>query len=190
MAQEASTEAGPLLGFLVLEKTEKEDGFIAALMVTDNRGYPLEFRATTPVRPSLVQRTLYGAQLEHYVGVELCGKSLVQQSARKPATVLVPDRSLLDIADEVSINMLAIWRAGEALKVEDETEDSERRGTIKPPGPASQPLVYEGRFSQREREPATIAYLELCAERFDLVEAFQRMRTALQLLAKEDPRYA
>src|SRR3990170_575214 len=106
---EALWVVGSLLGFMVLERTAKEDGYVAALMVTDNRGYPLEFRATTPVRPSLVQRTLYGKSLEHYVGVELCGKTLVQQSSRKPKTILVPERQLLDIAAEVEPDIVAIW---------------------------------------------------------------------------------
>ena len=189
MAEQRAT-GGPLLGFLVLEKTAKEDGFIAALMVTDNRGYPLEFRATTPVRPSLVQRTLYGGQLDHYVGVELCGQTLVRGSSRKPRTVLVSDRQLLDIADEVELDMAVIWRAGEALKVEEEDATTAARGTIKSSGSPFQPLVYEGRFTDPDSERETIAYLEDCASRFDLVEAFERMRAALQLLAKEDPRYA
>jgi hypothetical protein len=136
-----------------------------------------------------VQRTLYGGQLEHYVGVELCGKTLVQRSSRKPKAVLVPERQLLDIADEVEPDMVAIWRAGEVLKVEEDTAAA-ARGTIKPSGSPFQPLVYEGRFTDPDREREAIAYLEDCASRFDLVEAFERMRAALQLLAKEDPRYA
>lgn len=180
---------GPLIGFLVVEKTGKGDGYIAALMVTDDRGYPLEFRATTPIRPSLVQRTLYGGQLEHYVGVELCGKALVQQSSRKPKTILVPEHGLLDIANQVDVSMLTIWRAGETLKIE-EQEIGSTRGTIKAPGSAFQPVVYEGRFADKDREKDIVAFLQHCASRFDLVEAFERMRAALQLLAKEDSRYA
>ena len=189
MAEQQGTSS-PLLGFLVVEKTAKDDGYIAALMVTDNRGYPLEFRATTPVRPSLVQRTLYGGQLEHYVGVELCGQTLIRQSSRKPRIVLVSDRQLLDIADEVDQDMAAIWRAGEALKVEEEDADTASRGTIKSSGSQVQPLVYEGRFTDPDSEKEMIAYLEDCTGRFDLAEAFERMRAALQLLAKEDSRYA
>ena len=185
--QDRLTSPGLLVGFLIVAKTTKEDGFIAALMVTDERGYPLEFRATTPVRPSLVQRTLYGSQLEHYVGVELCGTTLLCQSARKTKVVLVPELQLLDVADQVDIDMVAIWRAGEVLKVEDETASA--RGTIKPSGSAYQPVVYEGRFTGPEREKEVITFLQNCASRFDLVEAFERMRAALQLLAKEDPRY-
>lgn len=178
-----------LLGFLVFERTPDKDGFISALMVTDARGYPLEFRATTPVRPSVVQRTLYGRQLEHYVGVELCGKALLQQSQRKAKVVIVPQSWLLDIAAEAQTNMLAIWRAGEAFKPEDEGKAA-TAGTIKSPGSSYPPLVYKGRFVNPAQEKEAIALLEECNQRFDLVEAFERMRAALELLAKQDPHYA
>ncbi len=178
-----------LLGFLAFEKTTKKDGFIAALMVTDERGYPMEFRATTPVRPSLVQRTLYGSQLEHYVAIELCAKPLVQQSQRKPRTVLVPEPWLLDIAEESKVNVAAIWHAGEVIRVEEKAPPS-ATGTIRPTGSTYQPVVYRGNFMNPDQERETLALLEICAARFDLVEVFQRMRSALEILAKEDPRYA
>lgn len=182
------TGAGSLLGFLVFEKTTKKDGFIAALMITDNRGYPLEFRATTPVRPSLVQRTLYGGQLEHYVAIELCAKALVQQSQRKPKAVLVPETSLLDIAAGSKESVVAVWRAGEVLRVEEREAPSVAR-TITSPGSPYQPMVYRGKFISPDQEREIVAFLEDCATRFDLVEVFERMRAALELLVKEDPRY-
>lgn len=104
MMEEQKPSGIPIVGFLVIEKTAAEDGYIAALMVTDNRGYPLEFKASTPIRPSLVQKTLYGSQLEHYIGVELCGKTLIQQAARKTRLILVPESQLLDISNQVNIN--------------------------------------------------------------------------------------
>jgi len=180
--------AGSLLGFLVFEKTAKKDGFIAALMVTDNRGYPLEFKATTPVRPSLVQRSLYGGQLEHYVAVELCAKALIQQTQRRPIAVLVPEAWLLDLAEDSKVNVLALWRAGEVLRVEDKDTPS-GGGTIRPPGSPYQPVVYRGKFKSSDQEREVLAFVEDCATRFDLIEPFQRMRAALELLAKEDPRY-
>jgi hypothetical protein len=178
---------GPLLGFLTVEETGKKDGFIAALMVTDEKGYPLEFRATTPVRPTLVQRTLYGKQLDHYVGIELCGKTLVQQAGRKPKVILVPQRRLLELADEVDPDVVAIRLAGDKLQL-DKDDSNSMRGTIQPPG--LQPLVYEAHFASSDEGREVVALLEGCAGKFSLMEAFDRMRAALQVLAKEDPRYA
>lgn len=189
---ESTQSTGPLVGFLVVENTAKGDGFIGALLVTDGRGYPLEFRATTPIRPSLVQKTLWGAKLEHYVGVELCGKTLLKGSQRKPKVVLVPRRDLLDAGGELGVDIVATWRAGEALHVEAdrETTNDARRGSLNPPGSPYKPLVYEGRFGGPEREREVVPHLLDYSTRFDLVEAFDRMRSALTLLAKEDPRYA
>ena len=177
----------PMVGFLVMEKTIKEDGYITALMVTDNRGYPLEFKATTPVRPSLVQKTLYGEKLEHYISSELCGKQLVKQSGRKPKIILVPDKKLLEIAETTDNEIVAIWRSGEKIKVEELSNDLQR-GTIK--CASFQPIVYEGRFTEEGGKRDALAFLQNCSDHFDLVEVFERMRAALLLLAKEDSRYA
>ncbi len=40
-----------LIGFLTVEPTADNTGLIGAVLITDERGYPLEFRCTTPVRP-------------------------------------------------------------------------------------------------------------------------------------------
>ena len=183
------TAAIPQLGFLVFEKTVKKDGYISALMVTDNRGYPLEFRATTPVRPSVVQKALYGNQLDHYVGVELCAKPLVQQSQRKPKVILVPDVWLLDVADEAIVNIIAVWRAGESMKLQQD-ESKEVYRTIKSSVSTYKPLIYKGRFMSADQEKDSIAFVEECHQHFDLAEAFERIRASLALLGKEDPRYA
>lgn len=175
-----------LLGFLDVEPTANGDGFISAVLITDGRGYPLEFKATTPVRPTLVQKTLYGTTLEKYVGVELCGKNLVRQLARKPEVILVSDRSLLDIASEETLAVVAIWRAGQQLSVS--TDGSSPHGTIQS-SEGKQPIVYEGRFRDANQQADSIRFLEDCAGRFDLIEAFVRMRDALKLLQKEDKRY-
>lgn len=186
--EEKKSTGIPIVGFLVVERTSSEDGYIAALMVTDSRGFPLEFKASTPIRPSLVQKTLYGNRLENYIGVELCGKTLIQQVARKTRLVLVHESQLLDISNQVNINMIALWHAGESIKVEDESKRASR-GTIKPTVSTFKPVVYEGRFIDDANEKESLAFLHQCADQFDLMEAFERIHSALVLLAKEDSRY-
>src|SRR5712691_10914940 len=97
-----------LLGFLILEGTEDGQGLVGAFMVTDERGYPLEFRATTAVRPTAVQRALYGDSLEPYVGTEIVGNRLIQNAQRQPSSVLVPDTRLLDIQNTSRCQVVAI----------------------------------------------------------------------------------
>ena len=56
------------IGFLQL--FEAEDSYIGAILLTDLDSVPVEFRVTLPVRPTSIQRTLYGRALAPYIGVE------------------------------------------------------------------------------------------------------------------------
>ena len=69
-------------------------GFIGCFMVTDERGYPKEFRITTPVKPTAIQRAIYGSELEAYVSQELVAMTLVKEASRTPEILLVNNQSL------------------------------------------------------------------------------------------------
>jgi len=47
-----------MLAFLSLCETLSRDGYIGAILVTDERGIPQEFRCTYPVKPTMIQRVL------------------------------------------------------------------------------------------------------------------------------------
>ena len=53
-----------LLAFLGIYETASHDGFIGAVLVTDHKGIPQEFRCTHPVKPTSIQKPLYGDALE------------------------------------------------------------------------------------------------------------------------------
>src|SRR5436190_8478216 len=132
-----------LLGFLTVEKTEVDDGFIGAMMVTETHGFPLEFRATTPVKPTAVQRVLYGASLEEFVSIELVGRRLLKDCQRKPPIVLVPKATLLGLTDS-SVLVIAVRRAGEAIQVESSESSANTLGTGGRMSSATfQPIVYD-----------------------------------------------
>ena len=62
-----------LLGFIILVENEAKDGYLGAILIIDQSGVPQGFRVTFPVKPTLVQKTIYGDSLESYIGVEMCG---------------------------------------------------------------------------------------------------------------------
>lgn len=72
------TENNSLIGFLSLIETEAKDGYLGALLVTDARGIPQEFRCTHPVKPTTVQKSLYGDTLLPHIGINLCGIPLIK----------------------------------------------------------------------------------------------------------------
>jgi hypothetical protein len=178
-----STREADLLGFISIERTNDSEGYIGALMVTDYRGYPQEFRATTAVRPTLVQKALYGSQLDHYVGIQLCARNLIQQVQRKPVVYLVASVELLDLAAEVGPDVLAIWVPGESIARSTAGTDLKSKA-------GNRPLVYEARIAERADESRIIGFVESCATSFDLIEAFERMKNALHLLGQEDKKFS
>ena len=67
-----------LIGFLALYETSPRDGYLGAILITDLQGVPQEFRCTHPVKPTALQKPLYGNTLEPYIAVDLCGIPLIQ----------------------------------------------------------------------------------------------------------------
>ena len=89
------TEKNVSLGFLTLSSTQNQDGYLGAILITDVQGVPKEFRCTHPVKPTTIQKPLYGNTLEPYIGVDLCGVPLISSISNKPSLILVNNEYLL-----------------------------------------------------------------------------------------------
>ncbi len=70
------------LGYLEFVNSASYRG---AILVTDDWGKPLEFRCTAPVKPTAVQRTLYGSTLTPHLLVALIAKPLMDALNEEPA---------------------------------------------------------------------------------------------------------
>ncbi|MCS7168674.1 MAG: hypothetical protein RMI91_14045 [Gemmatales bacterium] len=72
----------PRLAFL----TVQPDGsaFIAALLITNHWGRPLEFHVTQPVQPSKLHQILYGSTLPTYLYCEVLAKALLEKALASP----------------------------------------------------------------------------------------------------------
>jgi hypothetical protein len=158
-------------------------------MVTDLRGYPLEFRVLTPVKPTPLQRVLFGEGLERYIGVELCGKQLIQGIQRKPAIQLLDRKELLALGLEFPGTILYLRRPGDQVSVRTSVEQRGEEGRLEASTGSFQPVVWEAAFAAEEKKREALSLLLVCSQNFDLMEAFTRMRTAVELLTKNDARY-
>ncbi len=68
-----------------------------AVLVTDLETRPYEFRCTSPVKPTPLQRILYGDTLDEYVHVELIALPLLSAAKERPTVVLVRNPILLKV---------------------------------------------------------------------------------------------
>jgi hypothetical protein len=69
--------------------------FRGASLVVDFRGIPMDFRYTDPIRPTRLERILYGSALEVYLREELILESLVGAVEAKPSLWVCREPDLL-----------------------------------------------------------------------------------------------
>jgi len=176
------------LGFLAMNKTETGDGYIGALLVTDPVGVPIEFRATQPVKPTAIQKTLYGATLEPYIGVSLCGRQLLKTSERRPDILFVNKEFMVDLRAEFTMPIIFCRGAGELADVAD---DSDRLPStrVEPLRAGLTPIIVCVHGMDADILEDLRSQLERLAASIDILEPFTRITEALRVLAKQDRRF-
>lgn len=182
-------QTGGFVGFMSLKDTSAGDGYIGAALVTDLRGVPQEFRCTHPVKPTVVQKSLYGTALEPYIGVELCGKPLFALLQNKPSILIVESEILLELRSAVSCPVVLVRKAGEAIEVSASGGKRSPLIRIESTSGKYQPLVITTHPAYADDFSSTRAIVEEAFASFDLMEPFGRISKALEMLAKQDQRF-
>lgn len=94
-------------GFLtVLESPEH--GLFGGYLVLSPLGRPLEFRCSTPVRPSRAQEILYGPTLREYLLAEVIGQALLAGSELPVLAILTDQHEILPLASLRSESVLCV----------------------------------------------------------------------------------
>ena len=63
------------------------DRFTVGLLCLDRQGFPVDFRFSSPVQPTAMQKALYGATLESWL-IQSIAKDLFKDMAQKPQLVI------------------------------------------------------------------------------------------------------
>src|SRR3970040_1492471 len=110
-APEAASEERNLA---FLDITSFEDG--AALrggcLVTDSLTRPLEFRVSGPIRPTSLQKVLYGDTLQEYICTDLIGLPMLQGLEPKPDIILERDAEFLKLRPKTELPVLWVGGTG------------------------------------------------------------------------------
>jgi hypothetical protein len=167
------------------------EGYLGAILVTDEQGVPLEFRCTHPVKPTAIQRRLYGDTLEPHVGVILCGVPLAKSLQHKPSLLLVPQEFLLGVRNEVPWPTAYLRRAGKAIDISvpgDATGTLQRQRIDCVTG-RFQPIVLSTHPEHPEDNPLAAKILGEVFKTLDPLEPFERISKALDALGQQEPRF-
>ena len=186
------------LGFLDLIISEDKENskdhsgkYFGAVLITDSTGVPLEFRCTHPIKPSLVQKQLYGKMLLPYISVTLCGLPLLNTLNIKPSLLIVKKDWFLEIREKSDIPIVFIKTSGELLDFQSTTDSTDmlfseiiddRVGKLKPIN-----LYVKNKY--KEDIGNNIEKLKKIFYKIDPLEPFDRILKALEMISTQDERF-
>lgn len=179
-----------LTAFLGLYDTVNGDGYLGAILVSDQLGVPQEFRCTHPVKPTAIQKPLYGDALKPYIGIVLCGVPLIKAVQSKPELVVVNAEFMLGVRSECNCPVILVRRAGEAIDIDQTGEPKTKvRERLDSPTGRFQPLIISPHQDYPTDKDQAREVLSNLFDGLDLLEPFDRMAKALEVLAKQDTRF-
>jgi hypothetical protein len=160
----SQTPDSQLLAFLdVIKVGDQNPAVRGGTLITDSETKPYEFRCTGPVRPTELQRILYGATLNDYIFVDLLGAPLLRAAKEKPVLVLVRNEILLQVRPTVAYPVVMV------------------RGSNQGNAKADKSLISMRTHPDFADEiKAARAVLDPIREKRDILEPFDRLRTALK----------
>ncbi|MFC1794209.1 hypothetical protein ACFL3Q_11550 [Planctomycetota bacterium] len=139
------------------------NAFLGALMVTDYRARPTHFAFVSPIRPTKVQRILYGSTLEEHVKIDVIGQKLLTDLP------VVPDVLFVDTQELTAVRRIADIPTAFLSKSLD-AEDNPGKLTT---------LEYDTGSNMHDQD--IVGKILASLENYvDLVEPFTRMRDALK----------
>jgi len=187
MSDQPTATTQTTIGFLGYREFDDGQTYRGAILVTDELAKPIEFRCTAPIRPTKLQRTLYGKSLLPHILAELIGAPLVSSAREKPHLILISEEAYFDVRYKVSVPVIRVASPN----------GSKAKQDAQPKQPKSKSLLLQsasGKFAHVEIE----AHWEFGADldsscerlrelfgRWDLTEPFQRLSEGLQYVHDE-----
>jgi hypothetical protein len=167
---------------------EFEDGasYRGAILATDDWGKPLEFRCTAPVRPTAVQRTLYGSTLMPHILVELIAKPLMDALNEKPMVVLTSEALFLTLRYRVDVPVVLIRRQSADMKETIGPGENDSHSILM--GSESgrfEPVIMEAHWEFPQDAEVCGRLLKGLFGRWDIIEPFERLQKGLEYVHNE-----
>ena len=175
--------------FLRSNRFEEGEAIRGGILVTDEETKPLEFRCTGPIRPTALQKMLYGNMLQRHVLVELIGHSLLNSINEKSNVVLVREPDLLHLQVKVGDQqtVLLLSKHGE-FDAKTEGKPGGEESATKLLGSDSgrfEPVVVRTYRGFEEKGIQLRGMLREVFAHFDLIEPFERIKVALEHVHKQ-----
>lgn len=175
-------------GFFALYDTDTADSYVGALLITDDNGIPLEFKCTHSVKPTAIQKALYGDKLKPYIAITLCGIPLLNNIINKPDLLFIDIPFILGIRPAIEIPTLLIRRTGESINLQSDDNETEKQ-RIESDSGQFQAIILQSHPDKKEESKELSGAINQLFNNFDLIEPFDRMKKSIEILGKNDSKF-
>ncbi len=187
-SQPSAEQTPSKFGFLCCCQQTTEGGYIGGMLITTETGLPLEFRCTSPLKPTAAQRILYGGTLEPHVRANLISDALLKACSNKPEVILTDHESVLALQPEVEIPIVYVRREEGGIQLTSGDGSSPQNQNVVQPlaeGVAAVIVTVHKDSAQLLRDRITV--LTSLTESIDLMEPFERVHKALDEVQRQNP---
>lgn len=151
-----------------------EDSIMGVIMVTDSETKPIEFRVTSPIKPTNFQKILYGNVLNEHILVELVALPLLNAVSEQPDLILVNDSNFLGANSKLDTRVIRI------LKKEQQNGTKAARAELKSYSSNNGDMLLEAPEELEDELPGITEAVNNISEYRDLLEPFERLTLACE----------
>ena len=161
-----------------------KDMYLGGLMVVDSRGIPVEFKYTDTIKPSKLQKVLYGGVLEKYLKEEVIVGNLIEKLEIRPE-IYVVDRLENMILNKFATEPVILLKEtpGKNLDSSGEYQLIKNNEAIYQVDEFNPPIRVQ--FAEGKAEEI-FNILNSFSLEGNLIEPFKRIEEALRLICKGD----
>lgn len=165
--------------------TIDEESWSGGLLVTDEKGLPLDFRYVEPIRPTKIQKLIYGGALQRYLIIEAIGSTLLKDSISKAKWIFTSEQLLLELEKGNGVRFIALNKGdAEPLMTVGEWH-VEEPGTVSiqlaPSGP---PYVLKFNADDDDTTEKIASEISSIAKELDFSEPLGRVGQALEEICR------
>jgi hypothetical protein len=176
------------IGFFSLCETALPDSYVGATLVTDGQGIPLEFKCTHSLKPTAIQKSLYGDKLKPFVAINLCAVPLFGSLTNKPTIVFVNQPYTLSFRTEIELPVIYVNRQGETINLQNETSEKFKKKIENSNGLFIPIIIQPHPDFENDLKDNSNLIADLFNS-FDLSEPFERIKKSVEILGNTDTKF-
>lgn len=152
----------------------------AALLITDEKTKPLEFRITSKILIDKIQKILYGESLKDALFIDKIGKELIDSVQTNYNVLLIKEKDLFNIRDYVKKPTLLIQKYDEFRGVD------RFSFKLQSQNPKFSPILIKYFPKDEEEVKIFFKHLQESFKHYNIMEPFERIEKAIDFLNERD----